>query len=254
MFANVTLKAESDDLVLTIPKQAVIRSGGMTRVVLAEGKGKYRSARIQVGRETNELIEVLAGLTEKDNVVTSAQFMLDSESSQNAELSRINGIEAESSRVWAVGDITDVMAGHRMATINHQPVPEWQWPGMVMNFNFAENLDITPIQKGQSIEFEMQKTPAGQYEITDYKISETMMANELWLTGEISVLMADFGMLTVNHDAVSQWHWEAGEMNFSVDKSIDLSPFSEGQAIRFLISKTDGEFQLKDLELAGGNQ
>jgi Cu(I)/Ag(I) efflux system membrane fusion protein len=254
MFANVTLKAESDDLVLTIPKQAVIRSGGMTRVVLAEGKGKYRSARIQVGRETNELIEVLAGLTEKDNVVTSAQFMLDSESSQNAELSRINGIEAESSRVWAVGDITDVMAGHRMATINHQPVPEWQWPGMVMNFNFAENLDITPIQKGQSIEFEMQKTPAGQYEITDYKISEIMMANELWLTGEISVLMADFGMLTVNHDAVSQWHWEAGEMNFSVDKSIDLSPFSEGQAIRFLISKTDGEFQLKDLELAGGNQ
>jgi Cu(I)/Ag(I) efflux system membrane fusion protein len=157
MFARVNLQAESDDPVLTIPRESVIRSGGMTRVVLSEGEGKYRSARIEVGREAGESIEVLAGLSEGDEVVTSAQFMLDSESSQSADLARINGVEADTTSVWATGQITDMMVDHRMATINHQPVEEWDWPGMVMNFIFADGLDIESVKSGQSIDFEIQK-------------------------------------------------------------------------------------------------
>jgi Cu(I)/Ag(I) efflux system membrane fusion protein len=254
MFANVVLQAESDTPVLTIPRESVIRSGGMTRVVLSEGQGKYRSARIEIGREAGESIEVLAGLSEGDKVVTSAHFMLDSESSQSADLSRINGIEAANPTVWVKGQITDLMPGHRMATINHQPVDEWQWPGMVMNFTFAEGVDIEAVQSGQSIDFEIQKTESGQYEILDFTVGESMLAQELWVTGEISMLMPDFGMLTVSHDPVSEWSWEAGEMNFSVDEGIDLSPFSEGQKIRFLINKSGSEPKLIGLESAGGQQ
>ncbi len=127
MFANIALQPVTDDAVLTIPKSSVIRSGGMTRVVLAEGNGKYRSARIEVGREAGEQIEVLQGLKQDDKIVTSSHFMLDSESSQSADLSRINGIEAAAETAWAKGEITDVMRDHRMLTINHQPVPEWDY-------------------------------------------------------------------------------------------------------------------------------
>merc|ERR1712173_15791 len=154
MFANIALQPVSDEAVMTIPKSAVIRSGGMTRVVLALGEGKYRSARISVGREAGDKVEVLQGLTEQDKVVTSAHFMLDSESSQSADLSRINGIDPESETVWATGEITDVMQGHRMLTINHQAVPEWDWPGMVMNFQVAEGINMQSLKKGQAIEFE----------------------------------------------------------------------------------------------------
>ncbi|MHA2936681.1 efflux RND transporter periplasmic adaptor subunit [Vibrio sp. RC27] len=254
MFASVTLQAESDESVLTIPRESVIRSGGMTRVVLSEGEGKYRSARIEVGREAGEFIEVLAGLVEGDSVVTSAQFMLDSESSQSAELERVNGVDAENPSVWAKGQITDMMVGHRMATINHQPVEEWQWPGMVMNFTFAEGLDIETVQSGQSIEFEIQKTDSGQYEILDFTVDDSVVANELWVNGEISMLMADFDMLTVSHEPVVEWSWQAGEMNFSVDHEVDLSPFSEGQMVRFLIDKSGNEPKLTALELVGGKQ
>ncbi|MCV5901900.1 efflux RND transporter periplasmic adaptor subunit, partial [Escherichia coli] len=80
MFANIALQPVTDDAVLTIPKSSVIRSGGMTRVVLAEGDGKYRSARIEVGREAGEQVEVLQGLKQGDKIVTSSHFMLDSES------------------------------------------------------------------------------------------------------------------------------------------------------------------------------
>ncbi len=248
MFANIALKPSSDESVLTIPRSSVIHSGGMTRVVLSEGDGKYRSARIEVGREAGEKIEVIQGLQQGEDIVTSAHFMLDSESSQSADLSRINGVEEEAETVWANGEVSDVMQGSRMVTINHQPVPEWDWPGMVMNFTFAEGLDMRDVKRGQVIDFEMIKTESGQYEVVDYKVSDHQMAGEVWVKGDITMLMADFGMVTVNHKPVPDWDWKAGEMNFQVSDDLDLSEFTEGQSIRFLVAKQGSDYVLKSLE------
>ncbi|MEZ9997328.1 efflux RND transporter periplasmic adaptor subunit [Vibrio lentus] len=252
MFANIVLKPISDDQVLTIPRSSVIHSGGMTRVVLSEGEGKYRSARIEVGREAGDKIEVLQGLTQGEHIVTSAHFMLDSESSQSADLSRINGVEEQAETAWAKGEIADVMQGSRMATINHQPVPEWDWPGMVMNFTFAEGLDISLLKRGQVVDFEMMKTESGQYEVVDYKVSEHQMAGEVWVKGDITMLMPDFGMITVNHKPVPEWDWKAGEMNFQASDDLDLSEFAEGQTIRFLVAKQGSDYVLKSLEAGEG--
>ncbi|UTM56094.1 efflux RND transporter periplasmic adaptor subunit [Photobacterium sp. CCB-ST2H9] len=254
MFANITLEPVTEDAVLTIPASAVIRSGGMARVVLAEGEGKYRSARIEIGREANGSVEVRQGLTSQDRVVTSAHFLLDSESSQRADLSRINGVEAAQESVWATGEITEVMAGHRMLTINHQPVPEWNWPGMVMNFTLADTLAMSDLKAGQALDFEIAKTEAGQYQIMDYKVKDQALVSEVWVTGDISMLMADFGMITLSYPAVPAWSWQPGEMNFTVGDDIDLSAFSEGQTVRFLIARDGGEYTLRQLEKAGGEQ
>ncbi|EJB8416657.1 efflux RND transporter periplasmic adaptor subunit [Vibrio vulnificus] len=252
MFANITLQPVSDSEVLTVPKSSVIRSGGMTRVVLAEGEGKYRSARIETGREADDKVEVLQGLNQGDRIVTSAHFMLDSESSQSADLSRINGVEAPAETAWAKGEITDLMTEHGMLTINHQPVPEWNWPGMTMNFNAAQGVDLTGLAKGQAIEFEMQKTDDGQYQIVAIKADNSVIASEVWLSGDISMLMADFGMVTLSHLPVTEWNWQAGEINFSVGDEINLSGFEEGQKVRFLVAKEGSDYQLKQLEAMGG--
>ncbi|HDY7990676.1 TPA: efflux RND transporter periplasmic adaptor subunit [Vibrio vulnificus] len=252
MFANITLQPVSDSEVLTVPKSSVIRSGGMTRVVLAEGEGKYRSARIETGREADDKVEVLQGLNQGDRIVTSAHFMLDSESSQSADLSRINGVEAAAETAWAKGEITDLMTDHGMLTINHQPVPEWNWPGMTMNFNAAQGVDLIALQKGQAIEFEMQKTDDGQYQIVAIKADNSVIASEVWLSGDISMLMADFGMVTLSHLPVTEWNWQAGEINFSVGDEINLSGFEEGQKVRFLVAKEGSDYQLKQLEAMGG--
>ncbi|HDY7965810.1 TPA: efflux RND transporter periplasmic adaptor subunit [Vibrio vulnificus] len=252
MFANITLQPVSDSEVLTVPKSSVIRSGGMTRVVLAEGEGKYRSARIETGREADDKVEVLQGLNQGDRIVTSAHFMLDSESSQSADLSRINGVEAPAETAWAKGEITDLMTDHGMLTINHQPVPEWNWPGMTMNFNAAQGVDLSALQKGQAIEFEMQKTDDGQYQIVAIKADNSVIASEVWLSGDISMLMADFGMVTLSHLPVTEWNWQAGEINFSVGDEINLSGFEEGQKVRFLVAKEGSDYQLKQLEAMGG--
>jgi membrane fusion protein, copper/silver efflux system len=168
MFANITLSPVSHDTVLTVPRSAVIRSGDMSRVVLAQGDGKYRSARIEIGREADDRLEVLDGLTEQDHVVTSAHFMLDSESSQTADLTRIN--------------------------------------------------------------------------------SNTPVNNSIWMTGKISMLMTDFGMVTISHQPVTQWGWDAGEMNFSVGSDIKLSSFSEGQNVQFQVEKQGKDYILNQLK------
>ncbi|WGV98857.1 efflux RND transporter periplasmic adaptor subunit [Vibrio sp. YMD68] len=254
MFANIALQPVTNESVLTIPRSSVIRSGGMSRIVLALGEGKYRSARIDTGREAGDRIEVLAGLTEQDRVVTSAHFMLDSESSLSADLSRINGVESTQPTVWTTGEITNVMADHNMLTINHQPVPEWNWPGMTMDFNLAQTIDMSALKVGQGIDFEMQKNESGQYEIIDLNTTSAITINEVWVEGDITMLMPDFGMVTLKHTPVEAWQWQAGEMNFSVEEGVDLSGFIEGQSVRFLVIKQGSDYALKALESKGGRQ
>lgn len=254
MFANISLQPVTDESVLTIPKSAVIRSGGMTRVVLSEGDGKYRSARVQIGREAGDKVEVLQGLNDQSKVVTSAHFLLDSESSQTADLARIDGIAVDMESVWAKGEISDVLSSSRTLTINHQPVPEWNWPGMTMNFTAGENVDIDALKSGQVVEFELQKTPDGQYQVIDIKSDGSVVAGEVWLEGDITMLMQDFGMITLQHLPVSEWNWEAGEMNFTVDPDIKLSGLEEGDRVRFLVQKQNNDFTLKSIERIGGKQ
>lgn len=93
----------------------------------------------------------------------------------------------------------------------------------------------------------MQKTESGQYQIVDYKADKSVIAAEVWLTGDITMLMADFGMITLNHLPVAEWNWDAGEMNFSVGEDVDLSGFEEGQKVRFLVEKQGSDYVLKQL-------
>jgi len=87
MFSHITIDTPAFNA-LTVPREAVIRMGDHARVVKALGRGRYRSARVEIGREIGERVVVLNGLTAGTDVVISAQFLLDSESSVSADLSR----------------------------------------------------------------------------------------------------------------------------------------------------------------------
>ncbi|MFV0478712.1 MAG: efflux RND transporter periplasmic adaptor subunit [Parahaliea sp.] len=89
MFAQVSIHGEPGGAVLTIPREALIRTGHQQRVVLALGEGRFKSVAIETGRIGEERVEVLSGLAEGDEVVTSAQFMIDSESSKYSDFQRL---------------------------------------------------------------------------------------------------------------------------------------------------------------------
>ncbi len=81
MYANVFLSAELEEKSLLVPQEAVIDSGVRKVVFVARGEGKYEPREVEIGLEVNDgRYQVLAGLSEGETVVVSAQFMLDSES------------------------------------------------------------------------------------------------------------------------------------------------------------------------------
>lgn len=81
MYANVYLKSVVAKAGLVIPQEAVIDSGERQVVFVALGQGKFQPRDIKLGLEVSDQeYQVLSGLKEGDEIVLSAQFMLDSES------------------------------------------------------------------------------------------------------------------------------------------------------------------------------
>jgi RND family efflux transporter MFP subunit len=81
MFAAVELRAELDPSTLLAPDSAVLRSGDKNTVFVALDGGRFEPRAVTLGpRSENNMYQVLSGLSEGEKVVTSGQFMLDSES------------------------------------------------------------------------------------------------------------------------------------------------------------------------------
>ncbi|MGD8417538.1 MAG: efflux RND transporter periplasmic adaptor subunit [Pseudomonadales bacterium] len=74
---------------LLIPREALIRTGEQNRVVLALDGGRFKSVAVTPGRIGNDRVEIIAGLEEGDRIVTSAQFLIDSESSKSSDFQRM---------------------------------------------------------------------------------------------------------------------------------------------------------------------
>ena len=91
MYADVTIYAASEDSVLAIPREAVIYTGDGARVIVQLAQGKYQAKTVQLGIESGDNIAVLSGLIEGEAVVTSGQFLIDSESSLKASFERLSG-------------------------------------------------------------------------------------------------------------------------------------------------------------------
>jgi Cu(I)/Ag(I) efflux system membrane fusion protein len=79
MWANAELKIALGRK-LVVPEDAVMDSGTMQMVFVDRGQGHFESRHVQVGSKVQGYYEVLSGLKEGERVVTSANFLIDSES------------------------------------------------------------------------------------------------------------------------------------------------------------------------------
>jgi Cu(I)/Ag(I) efflux system membrane fusion protein/cobalt-zinc-cadmium efflux system membrane fusion protein len=90
MYADVTIRTAATAPVLTVPVEAVLFTGIRERVFLALGDGKFEPREVRTGlQDENGNIEIVSGLVSGDRVVTSAQFMLDSESKLREALQKM---------------------------------------------------------------------------------------------------------------------------------------------------------------------
>ena len=89
MFASVSIFGDSKNNVLSVPREAVLRSGNNERLIIAKGNGRFVQREVVSGMESGDWIEIKSGITQGEKVVISAQFLIDSEASMKASLLRM---------------------------------------------------------------------------------------------------------------------------------------------------------------------
>ena len=161
MFAQIAIHTTGDEQTLLIPKEALIRTGNQDRVVLALGEGSFKSVEVTVGRYDSESVEILEGLSAGERVVSSAQFLLDSESSKSSDFKRMHyeitdeefdqneSTEMEMSdnndsvsTATVNGTVVSAMVDHRMVTIDREAIEEWGREADRVDFTVDGNVDM----------------------------------------------------------------------------------------------------------------
>jgi Cu(I)/Ag(I) efflux system membrane fusion protein len=184
MFASVKIHGSDNSDYLMIPREAVIRTAAQNRVVLAVGEGKFKSLEVTLGQTDDLYIQVLDGLMEGDSVVTSAQFLLDSESSKNSDFKRMasrsdtdsnDENEAQSSWVEAKIESIESMGAMTMVGATHQPIDAWGWPEMYMDFPVVESVDVSQLEVGMVLHIEITKYPDHRFEISNVHVPDGAM-------------------------------------------------------------------------------
>lgn len=80
LFADVTVHGDRQIDALVVPEEAVVRSGAGDQVFVVRAPGKFEPRTVLVGVTASGLTQIVEGVREGERVVTSAQFLIDSES------------------------------------------------------------------------------------------------------------------------------------------------------------------------------
>jgi Cu(I)/Ag(I) efflux system membrane fusion protein len=86
MYADVVLSAGEQAPVIAVPANALIDSGTRRVVLVAKGDGRFEPRAVKTGARDDGHVEIVDGLQVGEEVVTSANFLIDAESNLRAAL------------------------------------------------------------------------------------------------------------------------------------------------------------------------
>ncbi|QXZ14673.1 efflux RND transporter periplasmic adaptor subunit [Pseudomonas sp. AO-1] len=161
--AQVRLNRSTEQSVIWVPSEAVIRTGRRALVMLAEDAGRYRPVEVQLGQESDGKTAIVKGLDEGQKVVTSGQFLLDSEASLkgivagSAQESPPNA--ATSGLHEADGQVVEI--NDKEVTLAHGPFKTLGMPGMTMTFPLASPALMQGLKAGDKVKVAVSQTDDG---------------------------------------------------------------------------------------------
>ncbi|RDK07493.1 efflux RND transporter periplasmic adaptor subunit [Cupriavidus lacunae] len=139
MFVTVSFDSSPQQEALLIPSESVIRTGQRNLVMVDAGQAGFVATEIKTGREADGMVEVLDGLAPGQKVVTSGQFLIDSEASLRGSVERMTATPAASAPAAPAAEHEgtgriEAVNGSESLTISHGPIPSAQWGAMTMDF------------------------------------------------------------------------------------------------------------------------
>ena len=120
MYVNVYIKSRLSKDVLQVPSNAVIRTGTKNFVIAALGGGRFLPTTVELGPEGEGMVEIKSGLHEGERIVTSGQFLIDSESNLREAFARMKQVPAANA---GGNSNTPASGGKNMNIPAHSPMP-----------------------------------------------------------------------------------------------------------------------------------
>ncbi len=236
MFGTVSLVPAQTRTALTVPSEAIIRTGAADRVILKTGEGTFMPRLITTGLRDNfgggGRTEVVQGLAPGEEVVASAQFLIDSESALSAGLMRMAPTDQASAS--GTGELVALDRNARMATIRHGALESLDWPAMTSRFPVRADVTLDRLTPGMLVAFKAARGADGLLGLMELGSDDGIAATG---RGTVKAVTAD-GKLTLSHDPIPELGWPAMQMDVSV-AGFDPATVPLDAPVEFDLSKGD---------------
>lgn len=168
MFGQVRLLGAGQGAeVVTVPGEAVIRTGRRALVYVVDAPGRYRPVEVELGAEVDGRVAVLKGVEAGQQVVASGQFLIDSEASLQGLTARAPADPAATTATSASakqGPTSEFTTRGRVVeldaaaiTLEHEAVPALKWPAMTMPFQLARPGLARGLKAGDAVRFRFRQ-------------------------------------------------------------------------------------------------
>ena len=237
MFGSVSLTPNESRTVLTVPSEAVIRTGSAERVILKTGEGTFRPRLVTAGLRDSfgegGRTEILQGLGPGEEVVASAQFLIDSESALSAGFTRMAPTDADPARGSGVLVALDPQS--RVATVQHDALESLDWPAMTSDFPVRADVPLDRLKEGEAVAFLVARGADGLLSLTELAPDDGIAGTG---TGIARAVTSD-GKLTLEHGPIPELGWPAMTMDLPV-LGVDLETVPLDAPIEFDLTAGDG--------------
>jgi Cu(I)/Ag(I) efflux system membrane fusion protein len=171
MYASVELAAGGAAPRLAVPDSAVLDSGTRQVVLVRRGEGLFEPRAVKLGTRADGYVEVLDGVKDGEDVVVSANFLIDAESNLKAAIAGFGqgGISGQPRAATAAithvadGRVESVDAKAGTASIAHEPVPSLKWPAMTMEFKVKDQALLKRLKAQEKIRFDLAEEAPGEW-------------------------------------------------------------------------------------------
>ena len=237
-YADIEVALQSDSL-LVIPTESVLYSSLGAHVILSLGEGRFKAKQIDVGINASQFTQVTGGLEEGEQVVSSGQFMLDSEVNLREGFSKFeapNKIDAtpdtplqelpvDATTLAGIDHFTDMALYFHEALIDGYEIdvyyvdPALQYgEGLIAQF---DNTRLVPIIEGASEALRNAKqNPEG--DALAKVLAELVGAMEQWFLQGAPIRYRDAGVAFFKDDASGRaWIQEGDD---------PINPYGDGSA------------------------
>lgn len=159
MFVQVALNTPETAHVLVVPTEAIIRTGQRNLVMAVNDDQSFSVQTVTLGAEVDQFTEIQSGLKLGQKIVTSGQFLIDSEASLSGVEARLDQQPSADpmDKVYRTEAKFESVDGDTV-TLTHPAIPALKWPGMTMDFKLSPDIKLPSLQPEDQvvIDFKLQ--------------------------------------------------------------------------------------------------